>query len=383
VRSHVIDVGPTSIRRLCCGGATVVDLELERSAFECIDDTLALFDVRPVGVASLWLRMLESIHCGAEAVTVIHPSWWSSARIDVVAAAANTLVDGAEVRTRSSLLAPAGLIVEVADDFVVIIGTETVVERRCGRQAAVADAVVRAVLTMAGDTVVIDAPSAVPGAGALAAAVAKAMPTSSGIAAVLVDDLRFRRIAGELKSSAETHRAAAVRPRWPLASLVLLAALPVGVGSLRHHPEPPHFLTTLVVEGHVAVEVPAEWTMRRIVAGPGSARVQFTSTEDPEVALHVTQSRVALPGLDATADFLKRAIDEAPDRVFVDFNPADRRAERPVVTYREVRSGHDIRWSVWVDKAIRISIGCQSRSGHAEAVDDVCELAVRSARAMD
>ena len=383
MRSHVIDVGPTSIRRLCCGGAAIADPDLERSAFESIDDTVALFDLRPISVASLWLRVLESIHCGAEAVIVVHPSWWSSTRIDVVVAAANALADDAKVRTRSGLLAPTGLVVEIAEDFVVVIGTETTVESRRGAEAAMVDAVVRTVLAMVGDTVVIDAPAAVRGAGALAAAIAKAMPSSSGMAAVVVDDLRFRRIAGELKPSTQSHRAAACRPRWPLASLAFLAALPVGVGAIRHHPEPPHFRTTLAVEGHVSVEVPAEWTMRRIVAGPGSARLQFTSTGDPEVALHVTQSRVALAGLDATAEFLRRAIDEAPDRAFVDFNPSERRAGRPVVTYREVRPGHDIRWTVWVDKAIRISIGCQSRGGRAEAVDEVCELAIRSARAVD
>ena len=131
------------------------------------------------------------------------------------------------------------------------------------------------------------------------------------------------------------------------------------------------------------MEVPAQWPMRRIIAGPGSARVQITSPTDPEVALHVTQSRVALSGLDATAEFLKSAIDEAPAGVFVDFNPSDRSAERPVVTYREVRAGHDIRWTVWVDKAVRISIGCQSRSGHGDAVSKECEVAVRSARALD
>lgn len=381
MRSHVIDIGPTSIRRLCCGGAAI-NPELERSAFGSIDDAVALVDLRPISVASLWVRILESIHCGAEAVIVVHPSWWSPARIDVVAAAANVVVGDAELRTRSGLLAPTGPIVEIAEDFAVVIGAETVVATRRGGQAAVVDAVARSVLAMVGDTVVIDAPAAVRGAGALAAAIAKAMPGSSGTAAVVVDDLRFRGIVGELKSRRESRRAAGFRPRLPLASLAFLAALPVGVGALRHHPEPPHFRTTLAVEGHVSVEVPAEWTMRRIVAGPGSARLQFTSTGDPEVALHVTQSRVALPGLDTTADFLKRAIDEAPDRAFVDFNPSARRAGRPVVTYREVRSGHDIRWTVWVDKAIRISIGCQSRGGHAEAVDEVCELAIRSARAV-
>jgi type VII secretion-associated protein (TIGR03931 family) len=97
----------------------------------------------------------------------------------------------------------------------------------------------------------------------------------------------------------------------------------------------------------------------------------------------VTQSRVALSSLAATAEFLKSAIDAAPVGVFVDFNPASRSAGRPVVTYREIRAGHDIRWTVWVDKAVRISIGCQSRTGRDDAVRQECELAIRSARALN
>ena len=111
--------------------------------------------------------------------------------------------------------------------------------------------------------------------------------------------------------------------------------------------------------------------------------MQLTSRKDPEVALHVTQSRVALPSLAATAQFVKSAIDAAPAGVFVDFNPADRRAGRPAVTYREIRTGHDIRWTVWVDKMVRISIGCQGRSGRGDDISQDCDLAVRSARAMD
>jgi type VII secretion-associated protein (TIGR03931 family) len=141
--------------------------------------------------------------------------------------------------------------------------------------------------------------------------------------------------------------------------------------------------TTFAVEGRVALEVPAAWPVRRVVGGPGSARLQITSPTDPELALHVTQSRVALSSLAATAEFIKDAIDAAPAGVFVDFNPSDRGTGRPAVTYREIRAGHHIRWTVWVDKAVRISIGCQSRSGGGDAVSQECDLAVRSARVLD
>ena len=391
MRSHLIEVGPNAIRRLCCGGATVVDIEAERCALENIDDSLALVDLRPVAVASLWQSVLESIHCGTvDEVNIVHPSWWSPARVDIVTAAAHAAMDRAEVRPRSWLLshaAPAGaLIVEIAEQFVVITGAAVVVETRRRDQANVAQAVVHSVLTMGGEAVVVDAPATVGGAGTLAAAMAKRMPGSCGMAVVVVDDIRLRRIAGALKSSSEHHRDSTGPCRWLSVGVVLVSALVVGVGVLRQHGQPravPHFATTLAVEGHVAVEVPADWSMRRVIAGPGSARLQFTSPTDPELALHVTQSRVALPGLEATADFLKRAIDDAPDGVFVDFDPAGRGGGRPVVTYREVRSSHDIRWTVWVDKAVRISVGCQSRNGRNDAMREECELAVRSARALD
>ena len=140
--------------------------------------------------------------------------------------------------------------------------------------------------------------------------------------------------------------------------------------------------TTFLVEGRVALTVPANWPTQRVVAGPGSARVQVTSPSDPEVALHVTQSPVAGETLGGTAERLKQAIDAEPAGVFVDFNPSGISAGRPAVTYREVRAGHHVRWTVLLDGAVRISVGCQSRPGDEDAVRDACEQAVRSAHAI-
>ncbi len=42
--------------------------------------------------------------------------------------------------------------------------------------------------------------------------------------------------------------------------------------------------TTFLVEGAVALTIPADWTTARVLAGPGSARVQVTSPIDPELA---------------------------------------------------------------------------------------------------
>lgn len=292
----------------------------------------------------------------------------------------------------------ASVIVEITDCFVVITGAAVVAETRRGEQSRVVEAVVRSILEMASDVttvVVIDAPSTVGRAGALAAMIAEGLRAADGIMALQVGDGQLRELAaavilgedGACEPECANAEGRHYRRHWQLALVVMLiiAVLVVaGVLASRRHAAPASggIPTTFLVEGRVALEVPAQWPIQRVVAGPGSARVQVISPSDPEVALHVTQSRVAVGTLDATAESLKHAIDAEPAGVFVDFNPVGTSAGRPAVTYREVRSGHDIRWTVVVDKAVRISIGCQSPHGHDDAVREVCELAVRSARAL-
>jgi type VII secretion-associated protein (TIGR03931 family) len=408
VRAHILEVGPSAVRRLCCGGATVADSEAEKIAFEHIDDPLTLIDLRPVSVASLWRSVLAATDCGtAEEVIVVHPSWWAPERVDVVGTAAQVLCGPVVLRSRSWLLTQAiefksefaTLVVEIADDLVAVTGAAVAAQTRRRDQQAVVDAVVHSILAMMSDTmdrVVIDAPRTVPGARSLSASIARELRNSGGtVAALEVDDIGLRKLAGgivppERRAGGASRKAISGDVRRGLCRLTLVLAVisvVVGVGTVIRHAPPrgrdDSIPTTYVVEGHVAVKVPAQWRIQRVVIGPGSARVQITSPSDPEVALHVTQSRVALPSLDATADFLKSAIDAEPAGVFVDFNPTGHSAGRPAVTYREIRSGHHIRWTVWVDKAVRISIGCQSRQGQDEAVDQECEVAVRSARALD
>lgn len=398
MEAHLIEAGPAAIRRLCCGGVTVADHQVERAALDGIDDPLALVGLRPVTVASLWRQALASVDCGsARGVTVVHPSWWSSARVEVIRSAAEALTGDPQTRSRSWLLrqaarAGAAAVVEITADFVVTTGEAVAVERRNRDVETVAEAVAESISTMtcgASAAVVIDAAAVVPDAGRVAGAIAAALRRNGLTDVVVVDDARLKRIVGQLQSSVESLSASARRrslrsARRVAAASASVAAALLGVEVRHRHPAPREssFSTTFIVEGHVAVEVPAGWPTRRIVAGPGSARVQITSPTDPDVALHVTQSRVALPGLDATADFLKTAIDAAPVGVFVDFNPRDHRAGRPVVTYREIRAGHEIRWTVWVDALVRISIGCQNPSDRPYAVSRECELAIRTARAL-
>jgi len=400
--SHIVEVGPKAIRQLCCGGNADADDDLVRVAFDSIDDSVTLVDQRPVTVDSLWRMVLGSVDCSSpQRAVVVHPSWWAPTRVDVLRAAAQVLAGEVVMRPRSWLLTRqcpresrhAKVVVEIADCFVVITGAAVVAETRRAEPQFVVEAAVRSVLEMTSEptaTVLIDAPSTVSGAGALAAMIAEGLHASGGTGTVqIVDDARLKRLAqgiirGE-DSMCTVHAAGRDHPRrWALLLAVLVTVAALGVIGFGRHAASvgDGVSTTVLVEGHVAVEVPSQWRTQRVVAGLGSARVQVTSPSDPEMALHVTQSRVAIEALSATAESLKQAIDAESTGVFVDFNPAGNAAGRPAVTYREVRSGHDIRWTVLVDKAVRISIGCQSRHGYEDAMRQVCELAVRSARAL-
>jgi type VII secretion-associated protein (TIGR03931 family) len=375
------------------------------AALEYIDDPVAVVGSRPVAVESLWHAVLESVNCrGPDRMVVIHPSWWSRPRVEIVEAAAHTLADDVVTRPRSWLLARASpvesaeltLIVEIAAHFVVVSGASVVAERRCGKPRDVSEAVVRAIREMtsgASIAVVVDAPGVVGGAGVLATMIATRLRALGGVTAVEVDDTRLRRLAAAAVSGEASRfatRPAGVadggqrRRRLALMVLLTTAGLGFGVCALGRHPAPAteRMPTTFLVEGRVRMEVPALWPAQRITEGPGSARVQITSPSDPQVALHVTQSPSGGPTLAKAAESLKYAIDAEPAGVFVDFNPSGTSAGRPAVTYREVRSGHDIRWTVLVDGAVRISIGCQSRGGDDDPVREACELAVRSARAI-
>jgi type VII secretion-associated protein (TIGR03931 family) len=239
----------------------------------------------------------------------------------------------------------------------------------------------------------------VAGAPALATLIAGAV-RGRGQRVVEIGDAALPRLAGLAQSSLCAHdepspppanaTAGGIRAHtWMLralaaAAVVLAAAGPAVAAMGRHGVRHPDTMpTTFLVEGRVALSVPANWPTARVVAGPGSARVQVTSPSDPEVALHVTQSPVPDETLSDTAERLKHAIDAEPAGVFVDFNPSGNSAGRPAVTYREVRASHEVRWTVLLDGTVRISIGCQSRPAGEDAVRDVCEQAVRSAHAIN
>jgi type VII secretion-associated protein (TIGR03931 family) len=358
-----------------------------------IDDEYVMTDEGPVSVAVLWRKLFGAVIDGSSA-TLVCPSWWSDRRIATVSDAARSVVADVAVERRAALIAsvsahrPAAVF-EIAEAFVGL--TRPPEERpvrvvsRDDHPHAVADQV--ASLITGRGLVVIDRPDGVAGAPELSALIADRL-RARRIRVIAVGDDRLLRAVESRASSAEAsrpHDDKAATPRWArtvaagVAAAGVLGVAVVAAAEPRTSVRP----TTLLVEGRVVVEVPAAWSARRITAGPGSARVQVTSPTDPQAAVHITQSPVPEDEtLQQTADTLRRALLDQPPGVFADFNADDRRSGRPAVTYREVREGHDIRWTAFLDGSVRISIGCQSARGSENAVRVVCERAVTSARAI-
>jgi type VII secretion-associated protein (TIGR03931 family) len=161
---------------------------------------------------------------------------------------------------------------------------------------------------------------------------------------------------------------------------VTAAAMGWAVQTMRAPPA--ESATKLLVDGGIAVRVPASWAVERVTSGSGSARVRVAAPAGVP-ALHITQSAdPAAGGIADVAETLWEAIDAEPDGVFVDFDPADQRGGRPAVTYTERRAAGETRWAVVVDGATRIAIGCQSAIGDAGSVDPACHEAVRSAHSV-
>lgn len=402
----IVEAGPEAIRRLCCATSTVDDAgtaDSVRVALDAIDDRVALVGERPVAVDTLWEAALRWATRGhRDAMVVVHPSWWSDSRVGVVRAAGAAVTRETRMRARSALLMQASpaapdatAVVEIAERLVAITTSEVTAVPRNAELQSVARDVAGAVTEMAPAAVLIDTPSTVTGAAALATLIADAMRGSGhhNPDILEINDIRLARLGRCTRPArAAATSVGAIRSRGRTlgglgaAAIVVAAAVPTAVTMGRPGVVAPNPIetapTTFLVEGRVALSVPATWSTQRVISGPGSARVQVTSPADPEVALHITQSPVAGETLSGAADRLKRAIGTEPPGVFVDFNPSGTSAGRPAVTYREVRAGHQVRWTVLLDGPVRISIGCQSRAGDEDAVRDACERAVRSAHAI-
>ncbi|QUR69591.1 type VII secretion-associated protein [Mycobacterium spongiae] len=407
----VIEAGPATIRRLCCGTTVAAGAEVAIAALGAIDDAVAVVDDQPVAVDSLWSAVLRSLACDrGQPVVVVHPSWWPASRVGVVSAAARAGTIDVAAISRVRLLVRASsakttVVVEITERLVVVTGAEVVAVPRRMRSGPTAHEVAGVITSMSATgqpgtpaQVLIDVASGVAGAPDFAESIADEVRASGiGQQVTIVDDAWLARLARAMHSNVAKPRSAPepgastvigrryrtrMRPAAAAVLTVVAVAVPCAVAVIWRRAPSAETPATFLVEGRVAVAIPDDWLTQRILAGPGSARVQVTSPSDPEVALHVTQSLVAGETLAGAAERLKRAIDAEPAGVFVDFNPSGSSAGRTAVTYREVRAAHHVRWTVLVDGSVRISIGCQSRPGAQHAVRAVCEQAVRSAHAV-
>ncbi|OBY33069.1 type VII secretion-associated protein [Mycolicibacter kumamotonensis] len=375
----VIEVGPATIRRSCCDTESAD----AAAALEWIDDPVALVDGEPVEVPEL-LRSVLACPVTVETIEIIHPSWWPARRVELVVTVAHALADDVVTRPRFALLRQAfraAVVIEIAARLVAITAAGIVAEPRIGAPEEVAEAVARRVTAAVRDrgAVLIDAPIGVGGAQALADMIAERLPGE----VTIIDELPVSRAEPRPTNPEPAPAPARTGGRlWvPLTAAAVLSVVAVGVHA---HPDTATALTNLV-EGRVAVQVPADWSLRRVTAGPGSARVEVVSPDDPRLMLHITQAPAGGETLAAIAEPLQRAMElaeaETPG-VFVGFDPAGSSAGRPAVTYREVRTDHHVDWAVLVDRAVRIGIGCQSGPDGADALRAVCEQAVRSAHAL-
>lgn len=379
----VIEAGPVLVR-----GPGTVDPELALAAVECIDDPIALIGDDPVPVDELWSEVTRMASGeDSHSLIVVCPTWWSAAAQRRVQTAAATVVADVVVvqrvqALRAELSVASWAVVEIDSDLVMVSrsGSDPVLLAR----DADSDVLVRATADAAdgAEEVIVDAPAEVVGAEMLARAVTAELRGRGTTASVAATDSVPRAAATLRDDPAEPvpapgrshHRRFAVCAALMVATVCAGVALGPWAGSSGESS------ATLMVEGRVGVQIPAQWTVTHVTGGSGSDRVQVVSSTDPGVMIHLTQS-AATPGR-SVADTLGRALGEQPAGVFVDFDPADRIAGRAVVSYTELRADREIRWMVLVDKAVRIAIGCQSAPGERDTVQPACDAAVASAHAV-
>ena len=368
----VIEVGPMNIRAIDDPGPPS---PIGAAALRGIDDPVVLWsdgdtEVRPVDVDGLLRAALTAAAGDSHGeVTLVHPSGWPQHRvIRLLAAAPPTAV----AITRSAWIrqgVDAEVVIEVTDTVAVCTADALQV-----RSHPDPDWVIRAVGVAA--EVILDDPRG------RASDIRRALQANgTAVHRVALDDA--------LRAPAETRPASRRGPA--AAAAVLVAALTVTglvvAGPRDHRPATAAEQSVTLVEGRLAVRVPAGWSVHRVTDGPGSARVEVRSPTDPAAVLHLTTSYTPQATLTATAAVLNRAVAMLPRGVFSAVSAAEL-AGRPVLSYLENRPGRSIRWAVLLDGDTRIAIGCQRATGHDDGTsagpDDgtraACEQAVSSAR---
>lgn len=378
----MLEIGPSTVRRLPPAGGPAPNGDLVAQAFAGIDDTTVLIEERPVTVDSLWRHLIsDSIGNDCAPVTLVHPSWWPQRWVARILDAADSVIPDVVAQPRSSLIgsvSDATTVVELSDEVVAVCREATPL--RGHPRSADAATIASAAGADRPERVLIDVPQGVHDGESYADAIRRAL-LHNGITADIV------RLEDALAwSSAGSSTAAPVRRSW-LGPQILAAAVVgivvCGVGVATTRPAGGSVAnsgTVSLVESRVSLRIPVGWTVTRITDGPGSRRVEIDSSADDSAALHVTQSYTPEETLDITAQVLRGALAREAPGTFVEFHPNDERAGRSAVTYREVRAGRDIRWSVIVDGSTRIGIGCQSVPGGQVVIDPACDEAIRSAR---
>lgn len=360
----VIEAGPVGVHRAGAESGPVPD-ELAQTALECIDDQFAIVDDHFVTVEDLWTRVLGTGH--ARDAVVVHPTWWTPNRVTRLRDIATTCGIGRVVSRAEALGADATgaswTVIEISTDLVSVT-RDGGVPQSWTRGGHTEEAVVDAVCSAVGDTrdVILDVPDDVPGGRELARALTRRVRCRH---ASPVDVLQ-RAVTDTPAREPER------RPRNVTVGVAAVAIMGMCT-TLAAHERPTDTVTTGLVEGRVAVQIPRGWRVERVTDDAGSPRLQVFSPSGTDPVIHITQSPV---GAGDVADTLRYALEQAPAGVFVDFDPDDRVADRPAITYREVRAHREVRWAVVVDGPVRIAIGCQGREFHA-----ACSAAVASAHA--
>ena len=392
----VVEVGPAGVRVLRGPSAARPDEAMVSAVLDGIDDGVALFDERPVAVAALMRAVMSSILGDSrDPVVIVHPSWWSRARIDLVVRSSGVTrkvfaVSRSEVARGAGLVGP---VIEIAEEFVAVAGPRL---RVFGRGNIESVAAVAAESDRSGD-VLLDAPAGIAGSAQTAEGLRVALAARGRSAR----DVDVAAIAGAVpaRRRARGRVAAFLAASGVLAALVLPDGrewvlpdgpewvLPDGrefvgaaVATLRPDGGAPAPAAVNLVEGRIVVEVPPRWNVERVRSGSGSRRVQVDSPTDADIALHITASYAPGSTLAQAAEVLGEAVAAQTPGVFVGFRPAVEVAGRPAVTYREVRAGRVVDWSVVLSGSTRIGIGCQSAPDRTEVVRGACEQAIRTAR---
>ncbi len=366
----VVEVGPATVR-----GPKAAPQQWISTAIEFIDDPIALLDEQPVEVSALWRDVLEPPPASARDTR--------ARGADLVVGGARALVSdppwrqcGCRCAATRSLLAAAtdATVVELSAEYVVVLPLGTPVLPR-------GDARLAARLETA-NAVLLDVPAGVPPLGGAHRALrAAGIPVAHNdrrrllraVAAVVPDRAVGDRTCDRSGQAAAAgrgaggHRAVGGGCRRRLGG-----AGPVGDA-------PADGATTLLVDGRVAVMVPAPGPSNasRPVPVRRGCRCRHRGRAPPCTSRSPTvQRRRRSPrspnhsGRQSTPSLTGCSSTSIPPQ----------NGGRPAVTYREMRADSETRWAVFVDGTTRIAIGCQSAPASRHAIDDACVQAVRSAR---